>query len=315
MELAELDRQLQENTSRARRREKRKRDEQLLLEQLADVEAKLLAWRQTIRTTDRKLDELDSAGIGYLFGTLFGDRQDRIADEQERLLKQKLQRDECAAALEPMQKQLAGMRTELADLADVEVQRATLLAAKDQLLRGRDDELAAKLLQSGDRLAGLVSLHRELEEAIDAGKFVLAHLEASVVDLKGAASWGYMDSFGGGILNGMAKHGSFNDAREHVHQAQLCLRRFVRELRDVEVELPDVSMSIDEFSTFADLFFDGLIVDWFVQSRINAAMRTVEKADYQVRSIAHELWKRSVSVAKERDELQAERRALIEQAG
>ena len=74
-------------------------------------------------------------------------------------------------------------------------------------------------------------------------------------------------------------------------------------------------MSIDEFSTFADLFFDGLIVDWFVQSRINAAMRTVEKADYQVRSIAHELWKRSVSVAKERDELQAERRALIEQAG
>lgn len=318
MDLIDLDRKLQENTTRARRREKLHRDESQLLKQLLDVQETLQAWRVTIGKADRKLDNLDSAGLGYLFGTLFGDRQDRIADEQERLLKQKLQHEECAEALEPLQQDLAATRRELAELVNIEDQRVSLLAEKEQLLRSRDDELAAKLLDSGEQLAELVSLDREIQAAVTAGKFVLAHLEVCRVDLESARSWGRFDMCGGGPFSAIARHGKINEAREHVHQAQLCLRTFIRELRDVEPLFPDIPMSLEGFdglSSFADIFFDGLIVDWFVRSRLGTCIQRVDEADYKIRSIAHELWKRGVDVVKQRDELHVARQALIEQAG
>ena len=220
--------------------------------------------------------------------------------------------------------ELARLGAELAELADVEQQREALLASKGQLLQARNDAQGAKLFELGERLAELDSLHRELEEAVNAGKFVLAHLEASKVDLEGASSWGIVDLSGdvlgsitGGLVSGLAKHANLREAQEHVQQAQLALHRFVREVRDVQEVHPDVIASLEGFGglvKFADLFFDGLIVDWFVQSRIGSAKRQVEEADYKIRSIAHELWKRGEAVAAERKQLQAERRNLLEQA-
>ena len=72
---------------------------------------------------------------------------------------------------------------------------------------------------------------------------------------------------GGGLLTTMAKHGHLDDAQAGIGWAQQCLSRFRTELADVrDMELPQVQ--VGEFATFADYFFDGIFVDWYIQSRI-----------------------------------------------
>lgn len=56
---------------------------------------------------------------------------------------------------------------------------------------------------------------------------------------------------------------SLEDAKRH-------LQVFQKELKDVNVSL-DLSMEISSFLSFADFFFDGLVADYLVQSKIASA--------------------------------------------
>ena len=61
------------------------------------------------------------------------------------------------------------------------------------------------------------------------------------------------------------------------------------------VELNDVNMACNlnidtgDFLSFADYFFDGFVVDWVVQDRINNAKRQVEEAIRRTESIVNQL--------------------------
>ena len=72
------------------------------------------------------------------------------------------------------------------------------------------------------------------------------------------------------MLSTMAKHSKIDSAKQHAHAAQRQLRRFQEELVDAGQRL-NVSLEIGGFSKFADYFFDGLIADWNVQSKIRKA--------------------------------------------
>ena len=50
-----------------------------------------------------------------------------------------------------------------------------------------------------------------------------------------------------------------------------------KELNDVNLAC-DQHMDTGDFLSFADYFFDGFVVDWMVQDRINTARRQVGEA-------------------------------------
>ena len=78
---------------------------------------------------------------------------------------------------------------------------------------------------------------------------------------------------GGGLISTAIKHSRINDARDSVHQVQQKLLIFQRELKDLDLCLkPGISIDIGKFTAFADYFFDGLIIDWIVQSGINNSL-------------------------------------------
>lgn len=312
VELQGLDKQLQAVSARCRRRDKHLEDEEQLQRQLAEARDLVKEWDGTVAETAKKLNKLDQASLAYLFGTLFGDRLDRISDEKERLLKQKLKRDESAAALAPLEQDLKAVRKALASFADVDATRAELLNQKEQLLKSRDDDVARELIESGERLSALRVLERELPEAIEAGQAVVPHLQAALVDLKGAQSWGAFDLLGGGLLVGMAKHGGIDAARCHIQDAQVCLRRFDRELRDVTTVSVDLNLDITAFDTFADIFFDCLISDWFAQTKINKSLGRVEAGLREVQSVTEQLRQHAARNAAELVALRGEREQLIE---
>lgn len=73
-----------------------------------------------------------------------------------------------------------------------------------------------------------------------------------------------------------------------MEQAKYDLRNFSRELNDVNLAL-HLDLETGDFLSFADWFFDGFVVDWMVQDRINQAGRQVTEAIRRVESILRQL--------------------------
>lgn len=122
---------------------------------------------------------------------------------------------------------------------------------------------------------------REIDEAMQAGREALGYLNDARECLSSAGNWGIVDMLGGGLLTTLIKRSKMKDADTLVQQARSALKRFQKELMDVE-NIPDFRIETGDFLTFADYFFDGIVADWLVQSKINDARRQVENAIVKV---------------------------------
>lgn len=131
-------------------------------------------------------------------------------------------------------------------------------------------------------------LQKEKREAIAAGQRALNSLRAAQNDLDSAKNWGLWDMFGGSFFSTMIKRSKMDAAKGNMEQAKYDLQIFSRELRDVSVSC-NLEMETGDFLSFADWFFDGFIVDWMVQERINKARSQVAEAIWQVENILRRL--------------------------
>lgn len=129
---------------------------------------------------------------------------------------------------------------------------------------------------------------RELREAKLAGQEALDYLNRAADSLQSAGNWGIVDMLGGGLISTFVKHSKMNDAEELVQQARSALKRFQKELMDVE-NVEEFHIETGDFLTFADYFFDGIIADWLMQSRIQEARTQVENARQKVTYIMEQL--------------------------
>lgn len=131
-------------------------------------------------------------------------------------------------------------------------------------------------------------LERERREAKEAGEIALRSLRRAKQELNGARGWGIYDMLGGGMLSTLIKHGKMDKARSYIEEAKWELQKFSRELRDVTY-ITGVDFGIGDFATFADFFFDGMLADFYVQTKINEARRQVDDAIRRVEMILKRL--------------------------
>ena len=129
---------------------------------------------------------------------------------------------------------------------------------------------------------------KEKQEAIDAGNKALKSLRKAQENLDSAKGWGIFDMLGGGFLSTMVKHSKVDQAKENMEQAKYDLRDFSKELNDVNIAC-NLNIETGDFLSFADWFFDGFIVDWMMQDRINQASQQVEEAIRRVEDILRQL--------------------------
>lgn len=130
---------------------------------------------------------------------------------------------------------------------------------------------------------------REIQEAINAADDALYHLQAARKYLNSAGNWGLVDIFGGNLISGLMKHGKMAGAENEIQEAKYALQKFSKELRDVSGYS---SIHINDFLTFADFFFDGIIADVIVQSKISEAKRQCDDGIRKVTAIREELVRR-----------------------
>ena len=131
-------------------------------------------------------------------------------------------------------------------------------------------------------------MNQESREAIDAGERALISLRAAQDKLNSARNWGIFDMIGGSFFSSLMKRSQIDGASEYMAQAQLDLRRLQKELRDIQVPM-DLKIEVSAFLSFADVFFDNLLVDWMVQNKIAEARGQVEDAIFRVESILMDL--------------------------
>jgi hypothetical protein len=154
---------------------------------------------------------------------------------------------------------------------------------------------------------------KELQEAIEAGRAVLGGLGLAINSLQSAKNWGTWDLVGGGMLSTAVKHSKIEDARNEIYKIQHLLQRFRKELQDVGRN-PVLRIEIGSFATFADYFFDGLIADWTVQSRINNAINNVHGMVRRIERIMSDLRASYAQVERRINQIEYERKELIEKA-
>ncbi len=131
-------------------------------------------------------------------------------------------------------------------------------------------------------------MRREMKEAMDAGERALTSLRNAQEKLNSAGNWGLFDMFGGGLFSTIMKRSKMDDAQQLMEAAKSDLKRFQRELKDVNIPL-DLRMEVGSFLSFADFFFDGFVADYLVQSKISEAKEQVSDAIIRVEQILNEL--------------------------
>lgn len=127
-----------------------------------------------------------------------------------------------------------------------------------------------------------------MKEALDAGERALSSLRNAQEKLNSAGNWGLFDMFGGGLFSTIMKRSKMDDAQQLMEAAKSDLKRFQRELKDVNIPL-DLRMEVGSFLSFADFFFDGFVADYLVQSKISEAKEQVSDAIIRVEQILDEL--------------------------
>ncbi len=130
---------------------------------------------------------------------------------------------------------------------------------------------------------------KEIQEAIFSGKVALECLGKAKKSLDSAGNWGLVDIFGGGLISGIMKHSRIDDAKAEMDAARYALRKFKDQLDDVR-DIDLTSIDVGSFTTFADFFFDGFLMDFVVQSKISEAKRQVDEAIWKVKGILETLY-------------------------
>ena len=130
---------------------------------------------------------------------------------------------------------------------------------------------------------------QEIHEAINAADDALDALRRAEASLRSAGNWGIFDMLGGGFLTDLFKHGKIDQAQTELQEARAALMRFRNELADIG-RTADLDLDMGDFLRFADYFFDGLLADWMVQSKIRQGQKKVQQAIIHIENIRRQLW-------------------------
>jgi uncharacterized protein YlxW (UPF0749 family) len=279
--------------------------------ELQEISPRLATLGAQLEKEEIDVQKLERTSLTTLFYTVLGSREGQLEKEQQELLSIQLQYQQTKHQVEYLEREQAFLNGKLEKLAGVEAEYEALLSEKEAFLRESNQAVASQLIEYAEQSANLASEVKELSEAIQAGREVSSSLEQVLDSLESAKSWGTLDLLGGGLISTAVKHSRIDDARDGIHGVQMKMSQFKRELADVSERI-ELKIDITEFETFADFFFDGLIFDWIVQSKIAESLERTQGAQDMISRAIEELEDLKQNAQKVQNDLQEKRAHIIE---
>lgn len=301
--------------AKERLRQKQKFDSMLAEAEkvLQEAEQKQATHKRRLEVEKVDVDKLEGMSLAGVFYSVLGTKEERLEKERQEYLAAKLKYGEATEDADEARRDVDGLRGKLAAFRDADAEYERLLEEKAQFVAQRDGRKGEQLLELSERLADLRADEKELQEAMEAGRMARSALDEVQSSLKSAENWGTWDMMGGGVFATMAKHSKIDEARKAAHEAQKHLQRFRVELADADQRL-HASLDLDGFTSFADFFFDGLIMDWVVQSRIQEASAACLSATAKASAASSKCQRRLDETRREVEQVEKNRQQLIESA-
>lgn len=309
--LHELSTRLSKVVEQKRLKRKLEQDLRNVQTELQDKSARFASLSTQLKKEKVDVEKLERTSLTALFYSVLGSREEQLEKERQELLSAQLQHQQTKRQVEFLQQEQDSLLHRLDQLTEIESEYETLLLEKERLLHESSQTVANDLLAFSEQIAHLKSEEKEINEAITAGNDVVTGLEQVIESLKSAESWGTWDVLGGGFLSTAMKHSRMDDARNIIHDVQTKISLFKRELADVQKSI-ELQIDVGELASFADFFFDGLIIDWIVQSKIVQSLERSKKARSMIIQAVEELDKLKIVIQNKNSELQEKRALLIE---
>lgn len=234
---------------------------------LSEEKRKKYQLESLLEKEEEDVARLERFTLTSVFYSMIGKKMEKLDQEQKEALAAKLKYTEAIETIEDVERELSEFRTLLAPIGDAPIRYQTIIREKERLIKDSNSIWSEKLYDLADKEADLQTNLNEYNEAIGAGELAVGALERALSSLDSAKGWSTFDMFGGGMVSTAMKHSRLDDAKKHIHQAQNKLRVFQDELLDIKHHF-DSTIEVGGILTFADYFFDGLIVDWMVHGKI-----------------------------------------------
>jgi hypothetical protein len=263
--------------------EEKKRIIQLIRNTETDLEktrAKFSELSEILKKEFADVQKLEGNGITALFYSFLGTKVEKLDKERQEYLSAKLKYDACKNEISNLERELERLKSELILLGEPEIELKKLLDEKKRQLRQLSDSTCLKF---EELLNNQYAAKKEISEAILTGEKAMLYLKRAIDSLQNAQNWGTFDLLGGGILATAVKHSKIDEAKNDIEEVQHYLNQFRRELSDTTLSSgQNLAVEMDSFTGFADYFFDNLITDWIVQSKINQSLEACRKMFNQI---------------------------------
>jgi DNA repair exonuclease SbcCD ATPase subunit len=309
--LQDLSERLSKIIEQKRFKEKLEQDFRAVETELQDKLPRLAFLRTQLEKEKIDVEKLERVNLTYLFYSVLGSREQQLEKERQEFLSAQLHYQQTKNQVEYLEQEKARLSNQLEKLRDTESEYESTLSEKERFIRQSNQIVSKELWGISEELANLNSELKEITEAIVAGNSVLLDLDQAMKSLGSAENWGVWDMFGGGFISDMIKHSHIDDARNSVNSAQNKIGQFKRELADVQKDA-EVQINIGELASFADFFFDGLIVDWIVQSKIEDSLAQSNHAKNMIAQAIRQLETMKESTQNKFNGLKEKRALLLE---
>ena len=257
-------------------------------EELRILEEKEKDLKKILKKENLDVEKLENGSIVSFFYSITGRLAEKLEKEKQEAFAARLKYEQALEDIADIKAAIEKLTTERKNYLDSKRKYEELYIQKRRMLLEENGAHAQEIMDLTERVNNLRINIKEIDEAIEVGQKALQHMEGALGYLSKAQGWGTFDLLGGGLIADLAKHSHIDSARAQVTEAQLALHHFQAELADVQISA-DMKIDIQGFITFADFFFDGIITDWFVQTRINDSKTSVEDTRDQIIGILRRL--------------------------
>ncbi|UTR14830.1 hypothetical protein MM221_20165 [Salipaludibacillus sp. LMS25] len=308
-----LNEEIMEIKEELRKKEKWSHHVERLKDQIHIKEQKVSQLAQSLADEKEDVEKLHRFSVDNIFSTLVGNKQEKLQKREQEVITAKLNYQDAKQKLQELKKEYSDYSNRLKGVINAGKDYEDLLDRKEILIQDEMSIWSEELFRITEKEADLSNVLVEYEEAIAAGEKALITLKEAAVSFDKAKNWSKVDMIGGGFITTAIKHNHVDDAKDRIHDAEVQLRHFEEELLDIQNQL-NIELSIGDMLTFADYFFDGLIVDWLVHDKISQAADQIDKTISLVAKTLTSLREDSKRYAKKLQELSVKRIEIIEHA-
>lgn len=242
---------------------------------LDDASYELKKLKGIVEKEQIDVEKMGQVSLKTLFYKCLGTHDKQVAKEKEEALTAVLKYESCKKTVEELADRVSELTREHYDMSKVQDELEALREEKYRVMAKANMPEYATIEQLEKEISSIKSEIKELNEAIKAGNMVITTLNETIKLLESADDWSTFDLLGGGFMADVMKHDKIDKAKQTILDAQTHIQRLQVELQDVNMNL-ESSIQITECEVFADFFFDGLLADWYMQSKIDKSRNNVD---------------------------------------